>query len=591
MKIRGKMFMILGISYLFISIGIIVSSNNILISGFIEQENEDIIKQLEIGAHSLELRMETLEHTAIEHGHNDNIYMFMQSGMQHLVNDFLLSSNFIEKQFSFLAFRDLEGTTVLSKSFDHIELRNTEIDESVMDLLNSETLFDLETTVKGVLPTESGLLMISSSPILTTEGKGPAMGVTIVGRYLDQIEVNRLAETTSVDLKIMKNTEMVADGNLSNGNYYVNRPKYDSITAYKALTDLEGSDSIAIQVESDRDYFNQAVMMLAYFVGSSVLTGLIIGFIAMIATNRFILEKIIKLSGEVNAINPRSLEIRKVEIQGDDEISELSMDIDNMIDVLGEYQQILKEKERMATIGETAAMVGHDLRNPLQVVVMLSSRLSKISKKLVTNGVEDRSIKELDLIEEKLRDQTGYMNKIVSDLQDYSRNIKLNLADSDLIGMIMGVLEMMNLPNSINVETEMDDSLSNVYADETYLRRVFNNLINNAVQAMPKGGNLKVIGVTKGESALFTVSDTGSGIKLENRDSIFTPLFTTKAKGTGLGLAVCKRVVTAHGGRIWFESEVGVGTKFNVEIPMTRAEEVSDIPTSTQINEKSLELD
>jgi signal transduction histidine kinase len=118
------------------------------------------------------------------------------------------------------------------------------------------------------------------------------------------------------------------------------------------------------------------------------------------------------------------------------------------------------------------------LETPLQVVIMLGSRLSKISKRLGILGADKKSIKDLDTIEVKLRDQVGYMNKIVSDLQDYSRNIRLDPEYSDLKGMI---LESIQVPKSISVEFNLDDKLGNVYADENYLRRVFNNLINNAI--------------------------------------------------------------------------------------------------------------
>ena len=590
MKLRGKLFSILGISYLFISIGIIITSNSILINGFIEQENEDILEELEIGARSIELRLAGLEHRAVELGENDNVYMYMQSSLEHLINDFLLSSSVIDSQISFLVFRDVNGEVVLSKGYDHIELRNMDLDESIDELIKSDILFDLDQVNTGLVTTENGLVMISTSPILTTEGKGPALGVTICGRVLDPLEVHRLSDTTSVNLQIVENSESIANGELTGTSYYITRPKYDTITAFKVIEDMKGYESIALVVQSDRDYFNQAVIMLAYFVGATVLSGLIIGLIAIIATNRYILEKIIRLSEEVNSINPHTLVERRVEIKGDDEISELSFDIDRMLEALEVYQQLLKEKERMATIGETAAMVGHDLRNPLQVVIMLGSRLSKISKRLGTLGADEKSISDLDTIEEKLRDQVGYMNKIVSDLQDYSRNIRLDPAYSDLKGMVLDILESIQVPIKISVECNLDDKLENVYADENYLRRVFNNLINNAIQAMPDGGKLTVSGSIENKKIYFSVDDTGAGIKEEDKGSIFTALFTTKAKGTGLGLAVCRRVINAHGGKIWFDTELGVGTKFQFELPENMADPNKNPVASPEIPGEVVEV-
>ncbi len=102
---------------------------------------------------------------------------------------------------------------------------------------------------------------------------------------------------------------------------------------------------------------------------------------------------------------------------------------------------------------------------------------------------------------------------------------------------------------------------------------------------MPNGGILTVSGSIDNKTVHFSVGDTGMGIKKEDMDSIFRPLFTTKAKGTGLGLAVCKRVVTAHGGTIRFESELGVGTTFHIEFPENTSDSIESIATAETAGE------
>jgi signal transduction histidine kinase len=254
-------------------------------------------------------------------------------------------------------------------------------------------------------------------------------------------------------------------------------------------------------------------------------------------------------------------------IQGDDEVSALSSNIDNMLKALNQYQRRLKETERMATIGETAAMVGHDLRNPLQVVYLLSARLRKRIE-LLTGRVEDEDVKELEFIEDRLKAQTVYMDKIVSDLQDFSKSVMMSIEEADLEKLVTEILSSLTIPEGINVSTSFDERLRSVHADGGLMRRVFTNLLTNAVQAMPEGGFLMVEGSVVNGNAKVAVSDTGVGISEEDTAKIFRPLFTTKAKGTGLGLAVCKKLVEAHGGEISFGSKKGVGTTFNVVIPL-----------------------
>ncbi len=192
-------------------------------------------------------------------------------------------------------------------------------------------------------------------------------------------------------------------------------------------------------------------------------------------------------------------------------------------------------------------------------------------KKLRNASVDELVLSELGMIEDRMKDQIGYMNKIVSDQQDFSRTIKLSLDRSDMRELTFMVLQTIQVPDNINTISEFGEGIEDVYLDKDYLRRVLNNLFNNAVQAMPEGGTLTVKASVEDGTMIYSVSDTGVGIKEDDKATIFTPLFTTKAKGTGLGLAVCRRVINAHGGEIGFVSELGQGTTFTFTVP-TREE-------------------
>jgi signal transduction histidine kinase len=115
------------------------------------------------------------------------------------------------------------------------------------------------------------------------------------------------------------------------------------------------------------------------------------------------------------------------------------------------------------------------------------------------------------------------------------------------------------------------------HVDGNYFRRVVVNLLTNAVQAMPDGGRLSVEGEIIDGKVSINISDTGVGISEENKAKLFTPLFTTKAKGTGLGLAVCKRIIDAHMGSISVDSVEGEGTTFTILLPVGEVDEPSPI--------------
>ena len=224
----------------------------------------------------------------------------------------------------------------------------------------------------------------------------------------------------------------------------------------------------------------------------------------------------------------------------------------------------LKSAERLAAIGETAGMVGHDIRNPLQTITSSVYLAKEEVKSLPASSKKEDLIESLETIEE----QVSYINKIVSDLQDFVKPLNPKIEEIDLHKLVKDAFLSSAIPENIKVLISIEEDLPRLVVDRYLIKRVLINLITNAVQAMPDGGTISVKATQKNGVALISVEDTGLGIPEENRNKIFKPLFTTKSKGQGFGLSVCKRLVEAHnGGSITFESEVGKGSKFTIKIP------------------------
>jgi two-component system CheB/CheR fusion protein len=227
----------------------------------------------------------------------------------------------------------------------------------------------------------------------------------------------------------------------------------------------------------------------------------------------------------------------------------------------------LKDAERLATIGATAGMVGHDIRNPLQAITS-DVYLAKTDLSEVPEGEAKEGIKEsLESIEKN----TEYINKIVADLQDYAKTITPAAQETDLEGLCNEVLFKNGIPENISAFCQVEQQAKEIVVDPMLVKRILSNLVNNAVQAMPKGGKLSIHACQDEGKIVITVEDTGVGIPEEVKPKLFTPLFTTKSKGQGFGLAVVKRVTEALGGTVSFESEHGKGTKFIVRLPHPRS--------------------
>lgn len=238
---------------------------------------------------------------------------------------------------------------------------------------------------------------------------------------------------------------------------------------------------------------------------------------------------------------------------------------ENLEQLVKRQKKQLKEAERLAAIGQTAGMVGHDIRNPLQAIISELYLAKGEIDKMPPCEAKNYLYESIGFIEEQL----NYINKIVSDLQDYARPLKPELNEVDIAEIIEGSITTIAIPENVHLTVQVDKQLPKLKLDPLLLKRVMVNLITNSVQAMPNGGRLIIKAFIDVNKAVITIEDTGVGIPNEIRHKIFQPLMTTKSKGQGFGLAVAKRLVEAQNGNIIFESERGVGTKFTLTFPIT----------------------
>lgn len=235
-------------------------------------------------------------------------------------------------------------------------------------------------------------------------------------------------------------------------------------------------------------------------------------------------------------------------------------------ELVEERTRQLREAQRFSVIGELSTMIGHDMRNPLQVI----TNMNYILKRKITQMDPDEAAilhkHGIPVLFSRIGSETQYLNKIVSDLQNYAREVDLKLVLTDPGQFLDELLVSVALPEGITVQKKYLPGLK-VSVDPTLFRRVMENLIINAIQSMEHGGTL-TLGTTEVNGLIsITVTDTGTGIPLSALERIFEPLFTTKSKGTGLGLPVCKRLVEAHGGTISVKDTSLAGTTFEVLLP------------------------
>ncbi|MCW4044437.1 MAG: PAS domain S-box protein [Candidatus Bathyarchaeota archaeon] len=222
-------------------------------------------------------------------------------------------------------------------------------------------------------------------------------------------------------------------------------------------------------------------------------------------------------------------------------------------------QANLLKLERLAAIGELAGMVGHDLRNPLTGIKNAAYYLKvKESSKLGDNGKKMLAI---------IDNAVTHADKIIGDLQDYAREMHLDLTECTPRSILNETLTLIRVPNKIHIANNAQEKPL-IKADKTKMARVFINIIKNAIDAMPEGGTLRIKSSQTDGNVKISFTDTGTGIPKEMLHRLFSPLVTTKAQGMGFGLAICKRIVEAHQGKITVQTREGKGSTFTIILPI-----------------------
>ena len=290
---------------------------------------------------------------------------------------------------------------------------------------------------------------------------------------------------------------------------------------------------------------------------------LIAGIVAFFITNKitasfsFIVEKMKKMS--LGSVNEPILWERK------DEIGALVTEYNKMVKKLDESARILAQSEREGAWREMARQIAHEIKNPLTPM--------KLSMQYLKRSIENNDPNVLQLTNDMANTlivQIEHLNQIANEFSQFANIENAKPENVDIQEVLRHVLSLFRSGDQVNIITRLEQGPIMLYADKSHLVRIFTNLLQNAIQSVPEGRSpvVRLEEERKGDSLLIRVIDNGTGIEEDLQPLIFTPNFTTKTSGTGLGLAMCKRMVEQAGGGIGFSTQKGKGTIMTVELPL-----------------------
>jgi len=433
----------------------------------------------------------------------------------------------------------------------------------------------------------AGLALFSASPIFTADRRLVGIAVAFHLFNNDFALVDRIKDAAGVDtvtiffgdLRVSTNvltlegkraigtriSQEVGDVVLKQGRQYTGQAfvvKENYITRYDPLRDHSGKVVGSLYVGARQasfvrllNEFNQRLIVIA-------LSTIVLAFLLAAPVSRLIITPLRELVAANLAVAQGDMAVR-VPVRGRGELGVLARSFNSMLATLQTTQDQLIQSEKLASLGQLAAGVAHELNNPLGAVLLYADVL------LRECPADDPHQPDLRMI----ANEAKRCKEIVAALLNFARQNQVVAQLTDLNALIRETVaaeEKRDIYAPVTIVTELDPALPKIQADPSQLRQVLINLMTNAADAMPQGGKL-TLRTWNRPAGMVTVevADTGVGIPPQNLSKLFTPFFSTKpfGKGTGLGLAIVYGIIKMHRGQISVQSEVGKGTTFTLTLP------------------------
>ncbi len=340
-------------------------------------------------------------------------------------------------------------------------------------------------------------------------------------------------------------------------------------SAYTVITDIDKNVSGFINIPyfaNPQELRKEIVDLLVTLANLYIIMFLITVIIAYVLSEQ-IIAPLRELQEKIKRLKVGH-KYEKIDYNGKDEIGQLVEEYNNMVDKLEESVQLLAKSERESAWRDMAKQVAHEIKNPLTPMKLSIQLLQKAWE----NNDEDFG-ERLNEVTRTLIEQIENLRNIAEEFSNFAKMPKSENEKIDLAQKIENLVKLYENINNVEVKAVIKDRPVYIWADNKQISRALINLIKNAIQAIPEGVKGKVVIELerKDDKALVKVIDNGTGIPEEVRGKLFTPSFTTKSSGMGLGLSMVKNIVQNARGKIWFDTQIGKGTVFYIEFPLFQA--------------------
>jgi signal transduction histidine kinase len=583
MKLRQKTLYLIGgtLLVLLLLIALVVTRQSV--RGFEKLEQVSLTRDMERVTNTLEYEFEKQSEYLKTWAYWNDTQAFVQGEFPQYPETFTLDDVFPVYNKQAVIFTNLDGQTIYAKEYS--EAGAVELSPELLAVIESylrRSSDDLSET-SGILRVPSGLAFFVALPVLNNEGQGPAAGTMMTVSHLNETYLEELKQQTRLSVTVHLND----DGGLpedvgraktkldqSDDPALVTPLDSEIAAAYSFIHDIKGEHVGIVRVEEQRSIYQQGVRQLVLMLVSLGGIGIIFIALVLVLLERTVLSRLSYLSHKVRDITQSAEMTTRVEVLGKDELAMLASDLNSMLQVIEERtvalersnQELARSNQELERFSYVAS---HDLQEPLRKVQTFSDRLtSKYGDKLEGDG---------KIYLSRMQESLGRMRGLIQDLLNYSRvqNSKKEWVTLDLNDVVKGVvsdLEVRLEQSGGHIEV---GQLPTVEADPLQMRQVFQNLLSNALKFKRPdvAPVVKVVSRLVGDSYEIVVKDNGIGFEQQYANKVFEVFQRLHSRGdyegTGIGLAIVRKVLESHGGSVRVESTPNQGTQFFLTLPVT----------------------
>jgi len=595
---RKNILLIIAVSLISLCGILYATSRFTLLADLAEIEENYTHQNVERALGALSYIISDLEAETLDWAVWDDTYAFIEDANNEYIQSNLGNETFINLRLNLMLFIHSSGQVVFGKAFDLDNEEEIAIPQKVKTHLSENGLFSsqpgTESSTSGIILLDKGPMLIASQPILTSEYKGPARGIVILGHYLDSAVINRLTQVTLYPLTIcpiddarMRPDFQKALSSLSGeAPIFVQLLNTQYAAGYTLIADIYGKPVLALRVEVPRDIYLRGQVGVAYHILLILGIGLLVAVAAMFFMQKKILSRFTSLIKGIEHITKSGDISTRLPVTGNDELTVVAGTINGMLAELQQSEDKLKElyqhekalrqeveAEMLKRIEFTRALV-HELKTPITPVLASSELL-----------VEELKDKPLVSLAENIKRGASNLNRRINELLDLAKS---EIGTLQVIPMSVDTMQLLtNIVNDVmpltslykqKMDIELPSSLPAVWADPERFHQVVLNLLNNALKFNAPGETVTLRAREEGGELIVEVQDTGRGISKREQQRIFEPYHRTEGdrgrlSGLGLGLALSKKLVELHGGQIWVKSRLGEGSTFGFSLPLVAASE------------------